>query len=298
MTHAFFKALLFLGAGSVMHGMGGETDIRKMGGLGKYMPITQFTLTIAALALSGIFPLAGFWSKDEIIGAAFLKQYYLVFAVGIIVAGMTAFYSFRMIFMTFSGKERFEHHAIHVHESPSVMTIPLMILAVLSVIAGFAGFPPEAGWIQAFLSQVSGVAQAEAGAVGFTGTTVVLMIISTIVAVSGILLAWAMYVKHSISAEAIARRFQPLYTFFYNKWYFDELYNFIFVRSTIALANTLWWIDANIVDGAVNGVASAVSASSSGLKRVQTGLVQNYAFVMLLGILAMVSVYLIVALQQ
>lgn len=301
MTHAFFKALLFLGAGSVMHGTGGETDIQKMGGLGKHLPVTRTTLIIAAAALAGIFPLAGFWSKDEIIGAAFLRQYYVVFAVGILVAFMTAFYSFRMIFLTFYGPERYQQHGIHPHESPKVMTIPLVILAILTVVAGFAGVPPEAGFIQHLLEQVGGVAHAEAAAaVGFTGTTIILMIVSTLVAVGGILLAWAMYLSriNVFDPEAWGRTFRGAYVFFYNKWYFDELYDFVFVRTTLALGRAMWWIDANIIDGAVNGLASLVSASSGGLRRVQTGFVQNYAFVMLLGILTMISVYLFVALRS
>lgn len=299
MTHAFFKSLLFLGAGSVMHGTGGETNIQKMGGLGKHMPVTRATLVVGAAALAGIVPLAGFWSKDEIIGATFLRQYYLVFAVGIIVAFMTAFYAFRMIFLTFNGPERFHQHGIHPHESPKWMTIPLVILAVLSAVVGFLGYPPEGGFIQKFLQTVPGVAAAETAAVGFTSTTLILMGVSTIIAISGVALAWVMYISKIKVFDPVAwgRTFRPIYTFFYHKWYFDELYNLVFVQTTLAVGRAAWWFDANVIDGAVNGVASLVSATSGGLRRVQTGFVQNYAFVILLGLLTMVSVYLFVALR-
>lgn len=307
MTHAFFKALLFLGSGSVMHGMEGELDIQKMGGLGKHMPKTAWTMWVASLAIAGIFPLAGFWSKDEILGGVFNNGNYIIFGLGLLGAFMTAFYVFRAIFLTFHGEPR-SHAAEHAHESPSAMTIPLIILAILSAVAGvIAGFPPEGGWIHTFLAPVfeagRGVAATagEAGgaaeaveAVGFTTTTITLMAVSMAVAVLGIALAWLIYARKAISAVAIGAAFKPLYVLFYRKYFIDEIYDVVFIRSGLRVAQFWWWFDDHIIDGAVNGVASVVNVWSGGLRRVQTGFVQNYAMAMSLGVFIMLTVYLFV----
>jgi NADH-quinone oxidoreductase subunit L len=295
-THAFFKALLFLGAGSVMHGLNGETDIRKMGGLRRYMPQTFLTLTIGGLALAGVPPLAGFWSKDEILGLAFIEHHYVIYALGTLASFFTAFYITRLIALTFLGKPRFDEHAIHPHESPGVMTGPLWVLAGLSLVAGFVGVPPEAGPFHRFLDPVfhhegSGEAAEAVHAGGFTGEVLALMAVATTVSILGILFALAVYAWRvpALDPQRWARRLRPAYNMLLNKYYFDEIYNFLFVRSSRALGNALWRFDSRVVDGAVNGVAEGVSDTGTGLRRLQTGFVGNYALAIGLGMVALVA---------
>ncbi len=293
MTHAFFKALLFLGAGSVMHGTGGETDIRKMGGLGHHMPFTFATTTVGALALAGFPGVGGFWSKDEILAAALVKGhenylYLALLALGLLGAFMTAFYSFRMVFLTFTGHPRFSSE-VHVHESPAAMTLPLAALAVLAVISGFAGFPPEGGLVHRYLAPAFGTHTEQ----GFTAPW--LLGVSSLVAVAGILLAWAMYFRRASWADPLVwgRRLRPIYLFLLNKWYLDELYELTFMNGTRALARGLSWFDLRVIDGAVNGVASLAGLASHVTRRVQTGLVQNYALALTIGMVVMVAIYLL-----
>ncbi len=252
MTHAFFKALLFLGAGSVIHAVH-TNDIQFMGGLNKKMKVTSLTFLIASLSISGIFPLSGFWSKDEIFATAYAGGHYIFLLVGIIVAGMTAFYMFRLYFMTFTGKPRDQHAFDHAHESPKSMTIPLMILAVLSICAGWVGIP----WLRKGYSSF-----VYYGAVHHVEPSFILMLISLAVALSGIGLAYLMYVKGSISPVNMARRFRPIYTFLYNKWYFDELYMAAVVNPTYRLAEFLFRFDQVIIDGIVNGAGHVTLALS------------------------------------
>jgi NADH-quinone oxidoreductase subunit L len=295
-THAFFKALLFLGAGSVMHGTGGETDIRRMGGLGRYMPVTFATTTVGALALAGFPGLSGFWSKDEILAAALVRgqenSFYLVLLIlGLLGAFMTAFYAFRMIFLTFTGKPRFDTHYLHVHESPAVMTVPLTLLATLAAVAGLVGIPPEAGWIHGFL------APAFEGAVGeHSHVSALLLAASSGVALAGIGLAWAMYyARWSWAApELWASRLRPVYLFLLNKWYFDELYAATIVAGTRALARGLWSFDMRAIDGTVNGIAAMAVALSRGARKLQTGLVHNYALALAIGMVLMLALYFLV----
>ncbi|MDQ3855489.1 MAG: NADH-quinone oxidoreductase subunit L, partial [Chloroflexota bacterium] len=291
-THAFFKALLFLGAGSVMHGMGGETDMRRMGGLRSHMPQTFWTLLIGSAALAGVVPLAGFWSKDEILGLAFTQHKYWIYVLGSFASFCTAFYITRLIAMTFLGQPRFDTHAIHPHESPRSMTVPLWTLAGLSVVAGFVGVPPESGFLHRFLAPVfeHGPEAAPHGG-GFSQEVLGLMLVATVVSVSGILLGLAVYAWRvpALDPRVWAQRLRPLYQLVFNKYYYDELYDAVFVRTTRALGNFLWRVDATVVDGAVNGVASGVSDSGGTLRRLQNGFVGSYALAISVGVVALVA---------
>lgn len=299
MTHAFFKALLFLGAGSVIHAVH-TNDIQEMGGLSAKMKTTTVTFVVAALSISGIFPLSGFWSKDEIIASAHGHPVFM--AVALLIAFMTAFYMFRLCFLTFFGKPRDEKKFEHAHESPRSMTAPLVFLAVLSVVAGWVGLP----WLKhGYASFVYH------GEPHHAEPDYLLMVISTVVAVSGIMLAYLMYFEKRISAVEVGRRFKPIYTLLYNKYYVDEFYDFAIIKPIHALARFLWdfdanvidglvnlqatvtvrladiknWIDVNIVDGLVNGLGLVTGAASSVLRLMQTGRLANYLLVMLFGLI-------------
>ena len=280
-THAFFKALLFLGAGSVMHGMAGELDMRKMGALKSKMPWTYRTFLIGTLALAGIFPFAGFFSKDEILWEA-LQQNSVLWAGGAIGAFMTAFYMFRAVFMTFHGESRVDGH-VHVHESPSIMVIPLCVLAVLSLVGGWIGLPIIEGGnkIREFLSPVLATAGHAAAAehgshqVGFEIT---MMMVSMGIAIAGILLAWIMYLKNPALPEKLASRFSGLYQLIYNKYFVDEAYDAVIVEPIKNGSLFLWRIfDNRVIDGAVNGAADLVQWASRNVRKLETGLVQEYA---------------------
>jgi len=289
-NHAFFKALLFLGAGSVNHATG-TFDMRLMGGLKKYMPWTYATFAIASLSIAGIWPLSGFWSKDEIVISAFEHQPVL-FYLAMITVFMTAFYMFRAVFMTFGGEYRGGdpnthghggHHS-QPHESPRVMTIPLVILAALSI---FSGLWNVTGHFGAFM----GHGETHGFFAGlFHPFTQPLPWLSLILAGLGILLAYAMYSKHLISPERIGSMFRPLYTLFYRKYWFDELYENIIVRNTLlkGLFASFEQFDNRVVDGAVNGVADGAIASSRAIRQAQTGQLQLYGLFIGIGILAII----------
>ncbi|HJQ38034.1 MAG TPA: NADH-quinone oxidoreductase subunit L [Thermoanaerobaculia bacterium] len=365
MTHAFFKACLFLGAGSVIHGCGGEQDMRKMGGLRKYMPRTHWPMLVATIAIAGIPPLAGFFSKDEILANAF-PHHKFIWLLGVITAGMTAFYMFRLYFMTFHGTyrgaevegietsepEHAGHHLIpdqrhldegdehtnkahghHVHshdphESPASMTLVLAVLAVLAVLGGFVGLPHVLGgahptWFQQWLSPVLLPLAGhhyefhEAPA----ATEYALMLVSVAVAAFGIFLAWRFYKRDPLwsTPKRLAASFAPIHRLLENKYFVDELYNATAIAGTILVARALWLfdmyvvdgivngvrhltvflfghgsnlVDKYVVDGAVNGVASGARGGSMLFRRVQSGLVQNYALIMGGGIVLIAVVYL------
>jgi len=294
-THAMFKGLMFLGSGSVIHGMHEEQDLFKMGGLRKKMPITAYTFLIGALAISGVTGLAGFWSKDEIIVGSWHAGYPVIAVLGLITAGLTAFYMFRLYFLAFEGKPRYDEEHVHPHESPLTMTIPLIILAIPSVVIGaLLGWPPDAGAIHTFLGKTiqSTIVEEAHGAVS-TSTTWTFGILSSLVALGGILLAYTMYLRLTPNPYKLGDRLHWLWTFFWRKWYFDEIYHAVFVKGTLALAMACWAFDRYVVDGAVNGVATVISRSSGRLRRVQTGFVANYALVIALGAVLIVGVYLI-----
>ncbi len=363
MTHAFFKACLFLGAGSVIHGCGGEQDMRKMGGLRKYMPQTHWTMLVATIAIAGIPPLAGFFSKDEILANAFGYSK-VVWVLGAITAALTAFYMFRLYFMTFHGQYRGAHvvgveepeHAGHdliadakpldqgdqhsdkahgqhahshdPHESPWSMTGVLAVLAVLSILGGFVGVPAIIGgshptvfqkWLEPVLLPIEGHAFHfhEAS----HATEWALMIISVAIAVAGIFLAYRFYFKDAAwtAPKRIATRLPVLHKLLENKYYVDEIYGKTVIGGTLLFSRALSWFDANIVDGLVNltrhatvglfglgsnlfdkyvidgivnGAASTAGAGSAILRRVQSGVVQNYALIMGGGLILLAVVYL------
>jgi NADH-quinone oxidoreductase subunit L len=306
MTHAFFKGLLFLGAGSVIHAVH-TNDIQEMGGLAPKMKTTSITFMIASLSIAGIFPFSGFWSKDEIVAATLNHPVFMV--VTLAIAFMTAFYMWRLCFLTFFGKPRDEHRFEHAHESPRSMTWPLAFLGFLSIFAGWVAIPYLQHGFSSFVYH---------GEMYHAGPNYLLMGISSVVALSGIGLAYLVYFKKTISADRVAERFRPLYTFLYNKWYFDELYDLIIIRPIMAFARFMWtfdssiidglvnligkliiiwadikmWIDKWIVDGAVNGTGWIVMRGSSLLRLVQTGAVQFYAmFILIILILAALYKY-------
>jgi len=290
MTHAFFKGLLFLGSGSVIHGMHGEQDIRKMGQLRNKMPTTFWTFLVASAANAGVIPLAGFWSKDEIVGNSFLRGNWLVGTLLLASAFLTALYMFRLVFIVFYGKNNVPKD-VHPHESRALMKWPLIILAVPAAIAGIVGIPPDAGIFHHYLEPVFHRA-IELGAHiehGFTQPTMMIMLISTLVAVSGIFFAFFFYFKPSGIPETLARGFPWLYNALLNKWYFDEFFHKVFVDGGKALAYGLWRFDQKVVDGLVNGVAGLVRVSGGGLRRLQTGFVQGYALAIGLGLLGLIT---------
>jgi len=291
-THAFFKALLFLGAGSVIHGLHGEQDLRKMGALAPRMRVTAMTMTIGALGLVGFPGLAGFFSKDEILAAAFFGSR-AAWALLLAGAFMTAFYTFRLIFLAFfTGPRMSKDVAHHAHESPRVMTWPLIALAALTVVAGAAvGIPSEHGTPFArFLSPVLPVHEGEHG--GAAG--VMLLVLSVIVVAAGILLAWFMYMAAPVKAETIGQPRTVLVRLLLNAWYVDWLYDRAIVRPLYALSVFLARVfDLGVIDGLVNGLGRAVVWWSAGLRRLQTGYVVNYALTMLAGAVIFVAYFLV-----
>jgi NADH-quinone oxidoreductase subunit L len=351
-THAFFKACLFLGCGSVIHGMHEEQNIQNMGGLRKYMPITFITFLMASLANAGLIPFAGFWSKDEIIVGAWVTNSIpngigkVLAVVALITAFFTAYYMFRVVFLVFTGEPRFDTHQVHPHESGPSMAWPLVILAVPSVVLGFLiGWPPEAGKIHAFLEpvfaadagdhaegdevaslyttdQLTGPALAQsadeghaegtatagedhpegaattegehaaAGEHHVSNETIILFgALSSLSVLAGIGLAWLVYVKKSIASPE--QQAAAWFLFLRDKWRFDELYERVFVKPLRGIAQFLWQIvDVRIIDGAVNGVGLGIGAASQRLRRVQTGLVTNYALAIALGMVVLLGIYL------
>ncbi len=326
MTHAFFKGLLFLGSGSVIHGVHEEQNIQKMGGLKKYMPITFWTFMAASLANAGVIPFSGFWSKDEIIVGDWTSQELVTWGnfltvVALVTAFLTAFYMFRLVFLTFYTRPRFDEAHLHPHESPWVMTIPLILLAIPTVLIGFVGVPPEKGRIQHFLEPVFAQTAETTGSTEqaalyvvngqeataqetepeaseeehtvSTATTISFGTISTLVALAGIFVAYLTYIAGRIDPVSVANRYRSIYLFLYDKWRFDELYDRVIVRPAKQTAIFLWKVvDVRIIDGTVNGIATGLNFTSQRLRHVQTGLVANYALAIALGMVLIVGVYL------
>ena len=293
-THAFFKGLLFLGAGSVMHGMHDELDMRRMGGLRKYMPLTYWTFLIGAAANAGIVPLAGFWSKDEVIVGAWAAGHPFIAIGGLIAAFFTALYMFRAVFLTFHGRERFDPAHVHPHDPGWSMKAPLIILAVPAALAGFVGVPPESGVLHEFLEPAFSTWATEAPHVISESTTLTFGVISTLVALLGLGGAIGAYIMGIISPAAVAQRLGPLYRLAYNRWYFDEIYE-RFIVHPLYVGSVLLWrvVDVRIIDGVVNGVAGLVSYTSQQWRRLQTGLVSNYVLMVAVGTVVIVGVFLI-----
>jgi NADH-quinone oxidoreductase subunit L len=361
MTHAFFKALLFLCAGSVMHALSGELDMWKMGNVRKYMPTTYWTFLVGCLAIAGIPGLSGFFSKDEILWYAWAgpNGHPIFWAIGAGAAGLTAFYMFRMFFVVFLGESRMDPHVEeHAHESPKVMTVPLMLLSLGAIVAGYVGIPAilrigplawmndkfsiftwlepalggeashtaaaatgSSGWL-ASLEPATVLQEAEHGAEavqhGSEALELGLMAASVAFALIGIAIAYRMYVQDMSIAYRMAERLSTAYRVLWNKYYIDELYDALFVHRAMDLGDGLWVFDDAVVDGVVNGVADstkrtanastafdnrvvdgAVNAVGSDLQATsrvfrawQTGYVQNYALIIVLGVFLFVSAYL------
>ncbi len=293
MTHAFFKGLLFLAAGSVIHAVGGEQDMRKMGGLRSYIPITAATMGIATLAIAGIWPFAGFWSKDEILWKAYQANWVYWF-IGLVTALITSFYMFRLLFMTFAGDYRGAHvdehgHGTHgdshddhghgePHESPMVMLVPLMILALLSVVGGLVGI---GNGFEHFLAPVFGSMEVAgtAGEGASHGTEILLMVVSVAVALLGAVLAWVLYVSKPYLPQKIADALGRFYNAVLNKYYVDELYAKLFVKPLIDGSTSILWqgVDRRVIDDTVNNAAEGARHVSDEVRQMQSGNLRSYA---------------------
>ena len=323
MTHAFFKACLFLGAGSVIHAMGGEQDMRKMGGLWSHLPATSRTFLVATLAIAGCPPLAGFFSKDEILWQAWSSTFGsgLLWVVAVLVAGMTAFYMFRQVFMVFFGECRADHETQHhLHESPPVMTVPLWLLAGGAILAGWLGFPHHSlfeGWLEPVMGHYAAATASHAETPNL-GLELALMAISVAVAFAGFGFAYLMYFRHRLRPETFSDALGGVpYRVVLNKYYVDELYDLVFVRGGLLLCRLIAWfdlhvidgivnlsaaivrgwawlfglIDLYIVDGAVNAVANGTYFIGRRVRNVQTGAISAYLYVVLIGVLGGVLLY-------
>ncbi|MBI4611142.1 MAG: NADH-quinone oxidoreductase subunit L [Candidatus Rokubacteria bacterium] len=289
-THAFFKALLFLGAGSVIHALKGEQDLRRMGGLAPRVPVTTITFVVGAAGLAGIPGLAGFFSKDEILTSVYGADRLWLWALLLLGVLLTAFYTSRLVVLAFFTPSRIPREvAHHVHESPLVMTLPLGVLAFLTVVTGLAvGIPFAYGTVFArFLAPVFPL-HGEGGHGG--PSAVLLMALSSLLALAGVILAWLVYGSRPVRVDAIGRPGNPLHALLLRKYYVDELYVLLFVRPLVGLADFCARVfDLGFIDGIVNGVGRVVVAWASGMRRIQTGYVANYALTMLLGAVAIVG---------
>jgi NADH-quinone oxidoreductase subunit L len=293
LTHAFFKALLFLGAGSVIHAMSDEQDMRRMGGLKKHLPITYATMLIGTIAIAGIPPLSGFFSKDEILAHAFVENPVL-WSLGLLAAFFTAFYMFRMLFLTFFGKFRGSaHQAEHLHESPWTMTLPLIVLAVLSAVGGFINIPAALGGGHAlgdFLSPVFADSTSHTGAFHLDHSTeYVLMAVSALAAIAMAIFAYNKYVKNAVVPAAEGTKLNTLTKWSYNKFYIDEIYHGMVTKPLDNLSVFFHKVvDRMMIDGFVNGVGKATNESGRYLRLLQNGNVGFYLFMMVIGIIALV----------
>jgi NADH-quinone oxidoreductase subunit L len=297
-THAFFKALLFLSAGSVIHAMSDEQDMRKMGGLARVIPVTCTVMWIGNLALAGIPPLAGSYSKDAIISATYASGTGIgiyAFICTLLGAFLTAFYSWRLLFMTFHGKSRADHHALeHAHESPWVMLAPLVVLAFGAVFAGWAlnNWFIGAGWHHFWNGSIFNgpgnqvVEDLEHVPAWVEAAPLVLALL-------GIGLAYVMYIANPLLPVRLAQNFGGIYRLLLNKWYFDEFYNAVLVQPVIRIARVFWQVgDVTIIDGVPNGLAELTSDGSKQMVRLQTGSLAVYAFVMLIGVVVLVGIFI------
>jgi NADH-quinone oxidoreductase subunit L len=298
MTHAFFKALLFLSAGSVMHALANETNIDKMGALYPKIKTTAITFIVAWLAISGIPPFSGFFSKDEILAKAFAYSPW-VWVFGVVGALLTAFYMSRLVFLTFFGKSRVssevEHH---IHESPRIMTIPLMLLALLALIGGWVGIPQILGGSNHFEQFLAPVFEQAQNHLHFIhpshSTEYLLMGMSVLAALAGISLAYLMYIKGSIDPLKMGQRFAGIYRLLFNKYYVDEILNSLVYQPLWQASLWLWkFFDNVIIDGFVNIIGKLMLLLSFFTRRIQTGYVQNYAAFIILGAIIILAYYLL-----
>jgi len=298
-THAFFKALLFLGAGSVIHAMSSEQDMRNMGGIAKHIKFTYAMMWIGSLALAGVPFFAGFYSKDIVLEAAFAAQSTVgtyAFWMGIAAAVMTAFYSWRLLFLTFHGQPRADEKTMaHVHESPKSMTIPLLVLAIGAMFSGYLGYDYFVGdKMAAFWGNALFVAPTNTALADAHHVPTWVKILPIVVGAIGIAVAFYMYIVRTDLPAQIAARFNRLYLFLYNKWYFDELYDALFVRPAKSLGHALWRDgDGTLIDGlGPDGVAAVARNLAERASRLQSGYVYHYAFAMLIGVVGLISFYL------
>ncbi len=290
-THAFFKGLLFLAAGSVMHAFLNRTNMWKMGGLRKAMPITFFTSAIAWIAISGIPPFAGFWSKDQILTVAYEHGFVLQYGIGLFTALLTAFYMSRWFFITFMGDDSRWEEDVHPHESPGTMTLPLMVLAVLSAVGGLMNIDHTGGPFYSFLTPA--VAK-YTGPVNHDVNVTMLIVLSVVVAALGIFIAWAMYLRRRPTEDPLLA-LAGISTLLENKFYVDELYELIFVKAGTKVADGLAWFDRTVIDGAVNGAGAIATSASRFTRRAQTGSVRNYLGGVVFGTVVVVAALIVQA---
>ena len=298
-THAFFKALLFLASGAVIHAIGGEQDVRRMGGLKRDLPLTYWTFLVGAVAIAGVPGLSGFFSKDEILYRAFAGGHTVLWSIGLLTSLLTAVYMFRLVFLVFHGERREPAAAAggdhHLHDAPPAMALALVVLAAGSIVAGYAGLPAVLGGgdpLGHFLQPSVG---SEAGQeAGHAGLELTLMAVSAGVAIAGIGIAAYYFLRNRAAADALAARFSGLYRLLSNKYFVDEVYDATIVQPVrITSQEGLWKIvDVRIIDGTVNGVGQLVAGFSESLRRVQTGSVRAYAASLLLGAVAILGYYL------
>jgi NADH-quinone oxidoreductase subunit L len=300
MTHAFFKGLLFLAAGSVIHAMGGDQEMPHMGGLRSKIPVTFWTMFIATFAIAGIPGFAGFFSKDEILDAARSAPHasLLLWLLGLFGAGLTSFYMFRLIFLTFFGQPRYDEHKVHVHESPKSMTVPLILLAVLSIVGGWVAAPHLVGgpdYFRNFLNPVftaytpasATVNEGTAEASESAGITLLHALTGwpVIIALLGLLLAWWFYIKSPDTPKKLAQSLRGPYTLILHKYYVDELYNAAIVQPLLWISTNVFWhvVDEGLIDGTVNGAARVARESGAQLREIQTGNTRSYASWVVIG---------------
>jgi NADH-quinone oxidoreductase subunit L len=299
MTHAFFKALLFLAAGSVIHAMGGEQDMNRMGGLSKKIRWTYGTMLVATFAIAGIPIFAGFFSKDAILFAAFQSQTggTILYVFGLLTALLTAFYMFRLIFLTFGGAPRFDEHHVHVHESPWSMLGPLVILAVLSTIGGWFALPaffqgPD--YFANFLGPVFGGHESAeaAGEIAAHQLELILAGVAVGTALTGLGVAYWLYLKRPEKADGLAKSLKPAYTTLLNKYYVDELYAAVVVKPLLWISTNVLWKTADVagIDGAVNGIADGTTAIGDGVRYTQSGNTRSYAVWVVVGAMVVIAI--------
>src|SRR6202790_3096033 len=300
MTHAFFKGLLFLAAGSVIHAMGGEQDMRKMGGLRKKIPVTFWTMFIATLAIAGAPGFSGFFSKDEILNEA-QRVSPVLWGLGVLTAGLTSFYMFRLLFLTFFGKQRYDDHKVHVHESPKSMTIPLIVLAILSVCGGWIAAPQFLGGVNHFKEFLAPVLATTAepaapAAESSGGSDIVQALLGgpVIAGLLGFLLAWWFYIKSPKTPEKLAVSLSAPYKLLSGKYFIDELYQAVIVRPLVWISRDVLWhvVDERAIDGTVNGVATVSRETGDRLRHANTGNIRSYATWIVLGVVVFTSLLL------
>jgi NADH-quinone oxidoreductase subunit L len=299
MTHAFFKALLFLAAGSVIHAIGGEQDMQKMGGLSKKIKYTYATMLIATLAIAGIPFFAGFFSKDAILFAAFQSEHggRILYAFGLLTALLTSFYMFRLIFLTFRGKPRFDEHKVHVHESPWSMLGPLVILAVLSTIGGWVALPAMVqgpDYLANFLGPVFGGEESAGVAADIAAHHLELILAGVAIstALIGLAVAWWLYLHRPEKADGLAKSMKPAYLTLLNKYYVDEIYAALVVKPVMWISTNVFWktLDVGVIDGAVNGIAEGLTAVGDGVRHTQSGNTRSYAVWVVIGAIVIIAV--------